>query len=130
MSSTVRAPYRDLGKGGDYPVEMNYAVRIYDDKGEKILRVGETGASLKGGQRTNYVGIVPLLNGKKERVGEAEILRIVSAKPGNITLKELKLCGFKTPKDAIDYVKRVHEEEFERDGVFTIFFFKVISLNK
>jgi hypothetical protein len=125
MSSTVRAPYIELGKGGDYPVEMNYAVRIYDNLGEKIPNVGEYGASLKGGQRTNFIGEVPLLDGSKEPVGKAEIVRIVSAKPENILESEVQQCGFKNIEEAIEYVAREHKEEFERDGVMTVFTYKV-----
>jgi len=125
MSSTIRAPYAFLGPNGDYPVEMNFAVRIYDTKGERIPEVGELSASLKGGQRTNHVGIVPLLDGKKERVGEAEIIKIVIAKPENMDLDLLKMCGFANLEEATEYVKREHGDEFERDGVMTVFVFQV-----
>ncbi|MBC8495330.1 hypothetical protein H8D36_04205 [archaeon] len=81
MSSTVRAPYENLGEGGDYHVEMNFAIRVYDNRGEVIPEIGALGASLKGGQRTNYHGSVPLLDGKKMLVGLAEIIAIISARP-------------------------------------------------
>lgn len=32
MSSIILAPYGYLGEGGDYPIEVNFAIRIYDSK--------------------------------------------------------------------------------------------------
>lgn len=49
MSSTIKAPYAFLGEGGDYAIEVNFAIRIYDTKGETIPNVGEIGYTLKGG---------------------------------------------------------------------------------
>ncbi len=128
MSSTVFAPYAHLGTGGDYPVEINFAVRVYDNKGEVIPAVGQLGYSLKGGLRTNRIGIVPLLNGNKQDVGKAEVLKLVAAKPSNIDLELIKNCGFKSVDEAIDYATREHGDEFKRDGVFTIFVYKVVEL--
>lgn len=132
MSATVRAPYIDLGPGGDYPVELNYAVRIYTNppQNETILKIGEEGATLKGGQRTNFHGLVPLLNGDKKAVGFAEILRIVSARPEHMPIDEVKTCGFETIEKAVEYVKREHGEEFDRDGVMTIYHYRVVRLEK
>lgn len=131
MSSIIKAPYKDFGPGGDYPVELNYAVRIYTDppQNEIIPNVGQESVSLKGGQRTNFHGEVPILNGKKEQVGWAEIIRIVSARPQYLPIEEIKACGFKTIDEAVAYAKREHGEEFERDGVLTVFHYKVIRLN-
>jgi hypothetical protein len=128
MSTTIYAPFKEFGENGDYPIEVNFAVRIYDDKGERIPAIGEIAASLKGGQRTNHIGIVPLLNGNKKEVGKAAILKIISAKPQHISLEDLKLCGFNCLGQAIEYVEREHLAEFARDGVFTIFHFKVVEL--
>ena len=128
MSSTVTAPYAFLGEGGDYKIEVNFAVRVYDDKGEKIPDVGEVGYTLKGGLRTNRVGIVPLLDGNKDEVGKAEVLKIVAAKPQNMDMELIKFCGFKTIEDAVDYVQTEHGEEFTRDGVMTVFVYRVTEL--
>lgn len=132
MSSTVRAPYIDLGPGGDYPIEMNYAIRIYTNppQNEKIPNVGEEGATLKGGQRTNFHGLVPILDGDKKPVGWAEVTRIVSARPEFMPIEEVVACGFKDLSEAVDYVKREHGEEFERDGVMTVFHYRVKKLNE
>jgi hypothetical protein len=132
MSSTVRAPYIDLGPGGDYPVEMNYAIRIYTNppQNEKIPNVGEEGATLKGGQRTNFHGLTPILNGDKKPVGWAEVTRIVSTRPEFMPIEEVVACGFKDISEAVDYVKREHSEEFERDGVMTVFHYRVEKLNE
>lgn len=129
MSSTVFAPYAFLGEGGDYPIEVNFAVRIYDNLGEIIPPVGQVSFSLKGGLRTNRLGIVPLLNGEKQQVGKAEVLKIVAAKPENIGMDLLEGCGFHSLAAAIEYVKREHGEEFARDGVMTVFVFRVTELN-
>lgn len=132
MSATVRAPYRNLGEGGDYPVEMNYAVRIYNTppQNEKIPDIGIETGTLKGGQRTNFHGVVPLLDGKKENIGKAEILKIISARPEFMPLEEIKLCGFDTIEKAVEYAKKEHGEEFARDGVLTIYRYKILQLNK
>ena len=129
MSSTLIAPYKDLGPGGDYTIEANYGIRIYDDKGEEIPKVGETAATLKGGLRTNYIGIVPILNGDKNTVGKAEVKKIICCKPLNCDLTDLMNCGFNSLDDALDYVKNEHGEEYNRDGVITIYYYKVIELN-
>jgi hypothetical protein len=128
VSSTVTAPYAFLGEGGDYKIEVNFAVRVYDNKGEKIPNIGEVGYTLKGGLRTNRVGIVPLLDGNKDEVGKAEVLKIVAAKPQNMDMELIKSCGFETIEDAVDYVQTEHGEEFARDGVMTIFVYKVTEL--
>ncbi len=130
MSSTVIAPYKELGLGGDYPVELNYAVRIYTNppQNEIIPKIGKESASLKGGQRTNFHGKVPLLNGDKKQIGLAEIIKIVSARPEYMPLNEVIGCGFETMEKAIEYAKREHGEEFERDGVLTVFHYKIITL--
>jgi len=128
MPSTVTAPYAFLGEGGDYKIEVNFAVRIYDNKGEKIPNVGEVGYSIKGGLRTNRVGVVPLLDGNKDEVGKVEVLKIVASKPHNMDMELIKLCGFKTIEHAIDYVQTEHGEEFSRDGVMTVFVYKVTEL--
>ncbi len=132
MSSTVFAPYLDLGEGGDYPIEINFAIRVYDtiDKGEKIPDIGEVGYTLKGGLRTNRIGIVPLLDGVKDQVGKAEVLKVIAAKPQNMDIELINLCGFGTTEDAIDYVKSEHGEEFARDGVMTVYIYKVTERNK
>lgn len=111
MSSTVRAPYLELGLGGDYPV------------------IGQEAASLKGGQRTNFHGEVPILDGDKKQVGWAEITKIVSARPKFMPLGEIEACGFTNIDEAIEYAKREHGEEYERDGVLTVFHYKVVKLN-
>lgn len=129
MSSTVIAPWKHLGEGGDYPIEVNFAVRVYDNKGEIIPPVGELGYSLKGGLRTNRIGIVPLLNGDKTEVGKAEVIQLVAAKPENMDVNLLTKCGFASLKEAIEYTMREHGEEFKRDEVFTIFVYRVISRN-
>lgn len=132
MLSTVRAPYIDLGPGGDYPVEMNYAIRIYINppQNEKIPKIGEEGATLKGGQRTNFHGLVPILDGDKKSVGWAEVTRIVSARQNFMPVKEVMDCGFKDINEAVEYAKREHGEEFERDGVLTVFHYRVEKLNE
>ncbi len=127
MSSTVRAPYKFLGENGDYPVEMNFGIRIYDNKGEVIPEIGEIKATLKGGLRTNYIGVVPLLDGNKKVVGKAQVSMIVSAKPEEMPIEYIRDCGFETLEDAIKYVSNEHKEEFERDGVMTIYYFKVVE---
>ena len=131
MSSTVRAPYIELGPGGDYPVEINYAVRIYTNppQNEKIPNIGEESATLKGGQRTNFHGEVPILNGDKKQVGWAELTRIVSARPRYMPAEEIKACGFVSIDEAVEYAKREHGEEFERDGVLTVFHYRVARLD-
>jgi len=129
MSHTIRAPYARLGPGGDYAVEMNFAVRVYDDGGETIPPAGAFGASLKGGQRTNHFGPVPLLDGAKRHIGQAEVLRIVSAKPGDMPAEELARCGFASLQAALDFVQRVHGDEFARDGVLTVYHFRVLERN-
>ncbi|KKS17362.1 MAG: hypothetical protein UU77_C0001G0022 [candidate division WWE3 bacterium GW2011_GWC1_41_7] len=128
MSSTVIAPYAHLGEGGDYPIEVNFAVRVYDNKGESIPPVGELGYSLKGGLRTNRIGIVPLLDGRKEEVGKAEVLILVAAKPENMDLPLVQKCGFTTIEEATEYARQEHGDEFSRDGVLTIFVYKVVEL--
>jgi hypothetical protein len=132
MSSTVRAPCKKFGPNGDYPVEMNYAVRIYTNppQNEKIPNVSEESVSLKGGQRTNFFGDVPLLDGNKEQIGWAEITKIVSARPEYMPVEEIKLCGFENIDEAVVYAKKEHGEEFDRDGVLTIFHFKVKTLTR
>lgn len=128
MSATLNAPYAELGPGGDYPIEANYGIRIYDNKGEVIPAVGEVAATLKGGLRTNYLGEVPILDGEKERVGLAKVLMIVAAKPENMNLEHILACGFKNIEQAVVYAKREHAEEFERDGVLTVFYYQVVKL--
>lgn len=130
MSSTVFAPYAHLGEGGDYPVEINFAIRVYDNIGEKIPDVGQTGYTLKGGLRTNRIGIVPLLDGTKQQIGKAEVLKTIAAKPENMDLQLIKSCGYKDIDEAIDYVKSEHGEEFARDGVMTIYVYKVTEITK
>ena len=131
MSSTVRAPYKELGPNGDYPVELNYAVRIYTNppQNEKVPNIGEESASLKGGQRTNFFGDVPLLDGDKKQIGWAEVIKIVSARPEYMPIEEIKACGFDNMDEAVAYVKKEHGEEFDRDGVLTVFHFVVKKLN-
>jgi len=70
---------------------------------------------------------VTLLDGAKEVVGTAEVVKVISAKPEGIDLEDLKKCGFETAKKALEYVKAEHGEEFNRDGVFTIYFYRVVS---
>ncbi len=130
MSATLTAPYKDLGPNGDYPIEANYGIRIYDNKGEIIPGIGETKATLKGGLRTNHIGIVPLLDGNKENIGNAEVIKIIIAKPENMELKDINACGFQSIDEAIAYVSTEHKEEFDRDGVMTVYYFKVIEKNK
>lgn len=127
MSATLQAPYKELGPNGDYFIEANYGVRIYDNKGEVIPDIGIVKATLKGGLRTNHVGIVPLLDGEKKNVGDAEVLKIIIAKPENMDLKDIQACGFNTLEDAIQYVSTEHADEFNRDGLMTIYYFRVIS---
>ncbi len=129
MSSTFKAPYEWLGKGGDYQIEVNFAVRIYNKEpyNQKIPDVGELAASLKGGQRTNYHGHVPLLDGNKDIIGLAEIVEIVSARPKYMELEHIQNCGFPTLEKALDYVKK--DEEFERDGVMTVFYYKITEIH-
>jgi hypothetical protein len=130
MSSTLQAPYAELGEGGDYFIEANYGIRIYDDKGEIIPKVGELGATLKGGLRTNFLGDVPILNGQKETIGIAEVTMIISAKPEHMSRKHIRACGFESMNEAVEYVKANHGEEYARDGVLTIYYFIVKSLDK
>ncbi len=131
MSSTVRAPYEKLGPGGDYPIEINYAIRIYTNppQNEKIPSVGEESATLKGGQRTNFHGEVPILNGDKKQVGWAELTKIISARPQYMPVEEIEACGFTSIDESIEYAKREHGEEFERDGVLTVFHYRVARLD-
>lgn len=42
----------------------------------------------------------------------------------------IKLCGFKTIEDAIDYVTAEHGVEFARDGVMTVYVYKVTEYKK
>ena len=130
MSSTVKAPFLEYGKGGDYKVEMNFAIRIYTNPpyNEIIPKIGQESASLKGGQRTNYHGLVPLLDGEKKQIGWAELIRVVCARPEYIPLKEIQKCGFKTIEKAVEYIKKLHSEEFKRDGVLTVFYYRVVKL--
>lgn len=127
MSSTVYSPFAFLGEGGDYPIEINFAVRVYDNKGERIPSVGELGYSLKGGLRTNRVGVVPLLDGEKKEIGKVEVIKIVSAKPENMDKELLAGCGFDSIEKAKEYVEREHGEEFKRDGVMTVFVYRVLE---
>lgn len=131
MSATVKSPFLRFGLGGDYLVELNYGVRIYTNppQNEIIPNIGEESASLKGGQRTNFFGEVPLLDGDKKQIGWVEITKIVSAKPEHMPEEEIQLCGFKNMNEAVNYVKKEHGEEFDRDGVLTVFHFKVKKLN-
>jgi len=131
MSSTVFAPYPQLGFGGNYPAEMNYGIRIYTNppQNEIILGVGQKGATLKGGQRTNFHGLVPILDGNKNTVGQAEVLKIVTARPKYMLLQDIQACGFQTMDEAVAYVEREHGEEFTRDGVLTVYYYKVITLD-
>ena len=129
MSQTLRAPYAFLGPNGDYVIEANFGVRIYDNKGEEIPAVGELRATLKGGLRTNHVGIVPLLDGNKQNIGKAEVTKIIIAKPENMDLEHLQAAGFQNREEAIGYVSTEHKEEFERDGVMTVYYFKVVERN-
>jgi hypothetical protein len=130
MSSTVFAPYSELGPGGDYPVEMNYAIRVYNTppQNEMIPAVGQEAASLKGGQRTNYHGELPLLDGKKKKIGWAELTRIVTARPEHMPLEEVKACGFDTMEEAVAYAKSEHGDEFDRDGVLTVYHYHVVRI--
>jgi hypothetical protein len=130
MSSTIRAPFKQFGKDGDYPVELNYGLRIYTNppQNERVPKVGEICASLKGGQRTNFHGEVPLLDGDKKEIGKAEILKIVSARPEFIPIEDIRACGFESLEKAIDYIEKEHREEFERDGVMTFFYYRVVKL--
>lgn len=128
MSYTILAPYEKLGEGGNYPIEINYGVRVYTNKNEKIPEIGEFGYSLKGGLRTNRIGKVPLLDGEKQNVGTAEVVKIVSAKPQNMDLVLLQKCGFENVEEATKYAETEHFDEFERDGVITVFEFKVVEL--
>lgn len=130
MSSTFTAPFASWGEGGDYKIEVNFAIRVYDTKGEKIPDVGEIGYTLKGGLRTNRIGIVPLFDGVKNEIGKAEVLKVIASKPHNMDISLVNLCGFKTIEDAINYVKTEHSEEFVRDGVMTIYVYKVAELKK
>ena len=132
MSSTIKAPFKKFGKGGDYCVEMNYAIRIYNNPpfNEIIPNLGQEAASIKGGQRTNFHGLVPMLDGDKKEIGQAELIRIVSARPEFMPLEEIKKCGFKTIEEAVDYVKKNHNEEFKRDGVLTVFHYRIIKLKQ
>lgn len=132
MSSTIKAPFKKFGKGGDYEIEMNYAIRIYTNSPFKeiIPPIGQESASLKGGQRTNFHGLVPLLDGDKKEIGQAKMIRIVSARPEFMPLEEIEKCGFKTIEEAIDYVKKIHNEEFKRDGVLTVFHYRIIKLKQ
>lgn len=132
MSSTIEAPYKNLGPNGDYKIEMNYGLRFYPPE-DPVPEVGFLGASLKGGQRTNFIGLVPILVSNKEGngldvVGQAEITKIVSAKPENMAIEDIKACGFKTMKEAVDFVIEKHNDEYSRDGVLTVYFFKIDSL--
>lgn len=127
MSATLTAPYKELGPNGDYPIEANYGIRIYDNKGEVIPEVADLKATLKGGLRTNHVGVVPLLDGNKENIGKAEVVKIVIAKPENMSLEDINACGFDSIEKAIEYVSTEHKEEYERDGVMTIYYFKVVE---
>ena len=128
MSRTVRAPYGHVGPGGEYAVDMNFAVRVWDHEGEIIPPEGHTGASLKGGQRTNHLGAVPLLDGNHNRIGTAEVVRIVSARPEQMPGDDLMRCGFSSLDAALAFVRRVHPVEYERDGVLTVFHFRVLKL--
>ena len=127
MSSTLFSPYADLGKGGDYPIEANYGIRVYTPK-EEIPGIGEVAGTLKGGLRTNFIGNVPILDGNKDIVGMAQVLLVVTAKPKDMPSQFLQMCGFETPADAVEYVNNMHREEFERDGNITIFIYRVIEL--
>ena len=73
---------------------------------------------------------MPLLDGLKNEVGKAEVLKIVAARPENMDMDLIKSCGFKTIDEAIDYVKSEHGEEFVRDGVMTIYVYRVTNLNR
>lgn len=42
----------------------------------------------------------------------------------------IEACGFRTIDDAIDYVKAEHGEEFARDGVITIYVYKIVKHDK
>ncbi len=128
MSATLQAPYKDLGPNGDYFIEANYGIRIYDNKGEVIPAIGEVKATLKGGLRTNHIGIVPLLDGEKKNIGKAEVIKVIIAKPENMDLTDLKAAGFNSKEEALQYVSTEHKEEFDRDGVMTIYYFKVTEL--
>ena len=132
MSSTVYAPYKELGPGGDYPVEINYAIRIYTNppQNEKVPNVGEESATLKGGQRTNFHGNVPILDGDKKQIGWAEVTKIISARPQYMPIEEINSCGFNSINEAVDYAKKEHGEEFERDGVLTVFHYRVTRLDE
>ena len=110
-------------------MEMNFAIRVWDHEGETIPAAGGAGACLKGGQRTNHFGPVPLLDGRKNHVGRAEVFRIVSALPEEMPEEELARCGFGSRQAALDFVRRLHGEEFARDGVFTVFHFRVLELS-
>lgn len=131
MSAEVKAPCGDLGKGGDYSIEMNYGIRIYNGEplNEIVPQVGQESATLKGGQRTNFHGEVPILDNDKTTIGVAEVTRIVSARPQFMPIDEIKKCGFETIELAVKYAQEQHGEEFQRDGVLTVYHFKVVSLN-
>ncbi|MDO8515234.1 MAG: hypothetical protein Q7S14_01920 [bacterium] len=130
MSAVIRAPYGDLGLNGDYPFDANFGIRVYDKppQNETISAIGTEAATLKGGLRVNFLGLVPLLNGEKKTIGTAEVLRITSAKPENMPIEEIELCGFGSIDDAVVYAKREHTEEFERDGVLTVYRYRVTEL--
>jgi len=127
MSQTLRAPYAFLGANGDYYIEANFGIRIYDNKGETIPEVGVLTATLKGGLRTNFIGNVPLLDGEKKSIGTAEVVQVICAKPENIDFADLQAAGFASREDAINYVATEHKEEFERDGVMTVYWFRVVE---
>ncbi|MFA7301000.1 MAG: hypothetical protein WC069_01715 [Candidatus Shapirobacteria bacterium] len=133
MSSTVFAPYEKLGPNGNYPIEMNFGLRFYPPN-DPVPEVGHIGASLKGGQRTNFIGLVPILvsnadNTGLDVVGQAEITRIQSARPENMPIEDIIACGFKTTDEAIIFVQEQHKDEFERDGVLTIYHYRINNLN-
>lgn len=127
MSSTFEAPYIDLGPNGDYQFEVNFGIRIYDNKGEVIPEVGEVRATLKGGLRVNFLGPVPLLDGNKDVVGKALVSMIISSKPEDMNIEHLRNCGFDSVEAAVEYVKAEHGEEFARNGDITIYYYKVIE---
>ena len=127
MSSTLQAPYAYLGPGGDYPIEANFGIRVYDNIGEVIPAVGKLGYTLKGGLRTNYIGNVPLMDGTKKVVGIAEVLCVIACKPENMDPLLLRACDFESLEDALTYVRAEHGEEFARDSVFTVYIYRTVS---
>ena len=60
-------------------------------------------------------------------IGTAEVVRIVSARPEQMSADDLAQCGFPSLDAALAFVRRVHADEYDRDGVFTVFHFRVVE---